>query len=515
MSAVLVTESQVLIGITGVFYILTLLIYFHRRNKFPIAQRFPYFVIAELVLLGCTGLINLLVVALPDAVSTISNCQVYMGVIVVGEAVAIPAMSFRLMLIFTKDLATKIMCENDEFFRGSVTGARNAYPVKDYAAASPIFRFLKCTLSSVLGRVPAHQFVAVLVAPVGIICVIDCFMVLGRPFNPDLGTFHMTCHEQIIQLSVELQGVMFVYIGILSSFAIMSIWNLNDNFSMGKELRALIVLIIILVAMLLSLIDGNAFETLSIQSRLWQFTFGSLVIPIVFMIQLVFPIVLSIRHAKAQQDFRQRLNRMEEPSTTAHMDEDTCTSALDIHETFTGEERLRILESVIENEQGRHLLMNFLEAEFAVENLFFIESCHQFEKECALISQKSGDKMVQKVFDQVKMIKETFLDESAPNAVNLPDRIRRPLLKTLGQILSPQQKLSSLVIDPKLFEDAVREIKLLLVRESFSRFRMSAQYAQYLQQKELSMKSKTTGNTLFRIPSPTQLVSSWTNRKLE
>jgi hypothetical protein len=99
------TKARVIIALTIIGYIIFLTAYLKRRNLFPISQRYPYLVFTEAIILVVIALMNLLVVAFNDD-EVLTNCQVYMGIVGIGDFTSISAMTYRMTIVVFKHIAS-------------------------------------------------------------------------------------------------------------------------------------------------------------------------------------------------------------------------------------------------------------------------------------------------------------------------------------------------------------------------------------------------------------------------
>jgi hypothetical protein len=120
------------------------------------------------------------------------------------------------------------------------------------------------------------------------------------------------------------------------------------------------------------------------------------------------------------------------------------------------------------NPEGRRLLMQFLESEFSVENLLFLEVCDNFEKAVSV----GSDDSLKKARELAQIIQENFILTSAPSSINLHHAVRETLLLKMEAL-----KRKSSVVDQEMFKPAKDSIIRMLTHDSFSRFRMTKEYS--------------------------------------
>eukprot|EP00475_Leptophrys_vorax_P031748 TRINITY_DN48274_c0_g3_i1.p1 TRINITY_DN48274_c0_g3~~TRINITY_DN48274_c0_g3_i1.p1 ORF type:complete len:269 (+),score=60.45 TRINITY_DN48274_c0_g3_i1:123-809(+) len=121
------------------------------------------------------------------------------------------------------------------------------------------------------------------------------------------------------------------------------------------------------------------------------------------------------------------------------------------------------LEAIIADQRLRTILLEFLESEFAVENLFFIEVCDHFKASC---SQSSREELLK----QLDMIRSTFVVDSSSHVVNLSHRTRASVLERIGRLFRADDETTT--VDPELLDTAREEVFNLLLTDNFKRFRI-------------------------------------------
>jgi hypothetical protein len=137
-----------------------------------------------------------------------------------------------------------------------------------------------------------------------------------------------------------------------------------------------------------------------------------------------------------------------------------------------------MLQIIISNTETRNHFLQFLESEFAVENLFFHEECLDFKRR--VMGKLPEVDIVKLAAD----ICDKYVSSSALHCVNLSFKTRQALLDDLKCVR----------IGSDTFEKARLEIFNLMARDSFLRFKRSKLYAGVLQETDLTQsQSEMTG----------------------
>jgi hypothetical protein len=249
---------------------------------------------------------------------------------------------------------------------------------------------------------------------------------------------------------------------------VFAIIRMSDNFSLGTELRWLIVVVFICVAVeASSFLNLELFNVLLIQSNAWFMLIMAIAVPINFMLKAFFPLYLSFQYQIKQQKAK--------PDSSTNVTQDE-------HKIRLADLKTSDLEKLLSDPQGRNLLLSFLETEFAVENLFFVESCDKFKKDLALLiatSDFSDRKRLEETLNYISKIKTTFILSTAVSSVNLSYRSREKVLSTIDEILESSENLVKLLLKPELFDNAREEIFQLLLKDSCSRFRLTKEFQMF------------------------------------
>jgi hypothetical protein len=119
------------------------------------------------------------------------------------------------------------------------------------------------------------------------------------------------------------------------------------------------------------------------------------------------------------------------------------------------------LEVIMSIPVTRNEYLRFLEAEFAVENLYFYEECLLFGREFQL----GVDKRLLAL--RVKVIHESFVLPSASTCVNISSRVRDRLIDVYERSSSE----SDFDFPEDLYSSAKKEILNVMSQDTFLRFK--------------------------------------------
>eukprot|EP00475_Leptophrys_vorax_P019986 TRINITY_DN27394_c0_g4_i1.p1 TRINITY_DN27394_c0_g4~~TRINITY_DN27394_c0_g4_i1.p1 ORF type:complete len:237 (+),score=54.77 TRINITY_DN27394_c0_g4_i1:96-713(+) len=86
---------------------------------------------------------------------------------------------------------------------------------------------------------------------------------------------------------------------------------------------------------------------------------------------------------------------------------------------------------VLEHFETRKLFLAFLESEFAVENVFFVEACDEFSGLCVRFHSTPTIALQREIMLLKESIYDTFIKENSPSCVNVSSQTRQNLLDLL------------------------------------------------------------------------------------
>jgi hypothetical protein len=467
---------QVLLGISIPFYLISFSLYSFRRNTFPIAQRKPELGIFELFLFGLIGIFEGIVSILEISNSNtfLTSCGWSAATFTCVFCFGMAMTSYRVCCVITKDFATKaLLLESDSL--GLNKNEQQKELFQKYSSNNPFFKMSYHFGGYLLKKTTIGVVSFVMILPAALIGVVNSIWMIARAAQTDkeIQSFSEECFHSAWRYAGRLIFAMFCYHFSTCILAIFTVIKMNDNFRIGTEFRMYLVLNLYICSVsMLAMWNIELFRVFVINDHIYHLLQVLVTFPMVYIIQCIFPLWLSFRN-----DALQKKNPNPNTSSEAAVQGEVKLSSLNSAQ----------LEHIIIDSEGRELLLKFLESEFAVENLFFVEACDKFKKDLSslLASDSVQEKKYGDSVEYIKKIKETFVSASAASSVNLSYRSREHLLATIDALLSNAgdevQIKSSLKLD--MFDKAREEIFRLLLKDSCSRFRLTQEFQQYARSK--------------------------------
>jgi hypothetical protein len=400
------------------------------------------------------------------------------NVFTVLEAISVSTIAFRITLICLKDIFTKVIMQDERLTRSLVN---TTLAQKDHAIGNPMVKLLIKVLTNLEKRLNTVQIALVFVFPGAILGLTDIGLIASNGYIPNALTTSEECQNAIRQGGF-FKSAFYFYYGFLALLAVFTLVQMKDNFSIGREIRGMLVLAIFMTVLSNFTLDFTLFSILLVQSRAWICVVGMFIIPSLMTIQLVFPLYLSKKHLKSLA--------LEKGRSNDSGNEDKISSP-----KSPKEELLLLLSSNV----GRNLFMEYLESEFSVENLFFVEAAEEFKT-----------KDIYKGFEQstsaALRIRDLFISTSSTHCVNISYNTRLTIMKKLQGVevliqqrmmrkrsldtvnsngssvpLVDSQRLQSLDLDlvADLFEVAREEIITMMSKDTFIRFKFTRPYKEF------------------------------------
>jgi hypothetical protein len=455
---------QIFVGLTSGLYVVTIVIYFLKRNRFPVAQRMPYLVLCEFALFAVAALENLLVGAFPDT-SFFPSCKVYLlgGAIFENSPMALA--SYRVMWICVKNLVTQKLV--DENRRVSVSERSNT-----------VSKGLRRVMFLMLRYIDARLIPFLLILPTVVLSVFEVYAIWIFE-EPNVSIFSEKCTAAVLSIITTLKLAAILPICVLGILAVIG---MKDHFGLAKEVRGLLVVLSIFMLLIAASKNKNVYVTVNPETRVFFFLTGGILLPAEFVIQGIYPIYLSILNDRKQTKLNVGListgrKLSSSASSASYGSGEKMASRITLNDkNRTVADNTQDLLEMIRDPTGRDMILMFLQKEMSVENLLFLEAVDKLRsqasgpEDCVLCSRK---KFVQEIVDQ-------FISNTAPNQVNLSQAVRAPLMKKLNEhakSLEADNQTHLLASDP--FEKAYMEILLMMTSDSFSRFRMTSEYENF------------------------------------
>jgi hypothetical protein len=488
-----------------ILYITSLSWYHHRRNHFPLKQRHPTVVILELLCSGGIGTVIVLSDLYPESHAA-SDCSTVMYSINAFVYFLMAIMVCRLLWIWHRDFVTKIGIKNQE----QILGFR---VIETDENAPKINTHLPLKVERFLVRHLAHLQLQKLFIAITVFLVlagIGDFIVVYRwtlVYEAAAVTAHSYACLPVLQASVSYKMVFFALVTCFIMCLSMSLLNLKDNFGIRREMISLISLMIGVVVFLACILITPVAEWLLIQTKLWGFMIGLVFMPGVYFSQAIRVIWLSYAAEKAKAIADTKHSQTSQDDQAANFGK---------RELQEADRILEKVKEVIADPIGKKMLREFMQTEFSIENLMFVEACTNYER----MFQKNDEDQIAAASKMAKSIFENFVKTDAPFTVNLPFGVQKELTAKLSKLNSledrdrgmltnvqavqvtiqpPQTQVLENNIDMRsvltieLFATAKDEIVRLIARDTFSRFKMSDGYAFYKETKKKSKAARMSG----------------------
>jgi hypothetical protein len=455
---------QVLLSITCLLFIGTWSVYFARRNKFPIKQRLSRIVLVEFILFAVAGIESILVAAFP-ANSFFANCKVFQISLTLFNHLPVLMLSYRICWVVIKDFATKTLVELEKKKFPSLVSVAVPQPEK-----TANLQCVEWMLARLLRIFSVSMLSGILLLPSAIIALVDIYNSFTLNYISGQLIWDPSCYtESFVPASRVKLGVLIPLL-ILIMIALSSISRIEENFGLKKEIWGMLGMTLILVVLTIS----NVFEQLTrfmmVETRIWFLICGIIGVPGEFLIQGVYPIVLSFWFERDESQYY-LAKRHKESSTQTHDKPLLQLVSMD-HVSMPPVEQL---ERAVGIPEARDLFLLFLRKEFSVENLVFYDECVQFRTKFVETKMTGSDK----AWQELGRIVTTFVELNGASSVNLSFNTRLQILKTYNGLASAQQqegdsRITS--IPGNILEDARDEILHLMAKDSFLRFRMTPEY---------------------------------------
>jgi hypothetical protein len=245
-----------------IYYVVSLGMYWIRRNTFPIKQRLPYLVLTETFLASCIGTQVLLGgVFDPNEDTIFTNCTTTVSILTILEGVVVTMMAFRITLICLKNLNTKLMVQKERLSYSALSQDQDHKSTFEQAW----FSVVVWVLSKAKQKLTSTQIALLAVLPGTIISIVDIGIVLGYGHVPGVRMASPEC-QSLMQKNGILKVALYVFFGMLAFFDFISILQMDDNFSLGQEIRVLLALAVIMILLMNVTVEYAIFDVLVIQT---------------------------------------------------------------------------------------------------------------------------------------------------------------------------------------------------------------------------------------------------------
>jgi hypothetical protein len=425
-------------------------LFFVRRHKFPIQQRRPFLVLLEASCQFASALLTLGQGAFPNDV-VFTDCMFYETVDSLSDHVMMAVTTWRLVNLALKDLSSKILIDkmSKKLDLDSNLARGNCWTKAGLKGLQFLTRYMTLEVINFL-----------LIAPIIIMGVATVASSSVIPIG--LSVYDQTCLD-LYTVPNLLEVSTLVYVIPTCVIAVAGFLLIDDNFALRSEIRAMI-------SLLLAMMGYNIFlSVVPTVQRTWTLVLSSFYMGFI-LVGLAFPLVLSFINEKGEKEITGRVTKIKEELTLSS----TMQMRYLNHESYSD------LEMCLANPEMRTRFWKFLEAEFAVENLAFYESCKLLED----MIKRSQD--TEKIISHAQFMRDEFIRASAACPINIPFPMRSEMLESLQK---PEEHFDEFV---KLFSPAKKEVLSLMVRDAFVRFQMSEEKRRSLTRSNHGVKLLST-----------------------
>jgi hypothetical protein len=441
-----------LLVILDLFIFVSVYAYVSRIDQFPISKRLPLVVLVELfgaliisntaILSGSFGATN----------AILGNCRANTITLSLGGNLVFISVTARFGWFIMKDFVTQhlIRLRDEDLSR------------RDTNCLS---KLVNIVLKTLLSRMNIFQTVSIFLLPYVLNCffqVVSISMSAG-PLNSNLYTSN--CVAILKKDPSAASGILgLAYLMATAVVISTSLLSIQDSMNMGTELKAMIVNGILTLAS-----SSIWFLPLSLETRI--LTYGIMIngieIPAFVVINVWYPVWLTFSTKQ----------KLEETNTATGF----FTPLLNI--SLEDLNLSNQLEIMIADPETRKDYLVFLEAEFAVENLYFYEECLHYEREVDMFLETNL------LIQRVQVIHDVFISPSAPTSVNISSQVRNELV----EFLKRSKEYSEGIPPRDLFFKAKKEILHVMSRDTFLRFKQTAPYKRFaeISRTELSKLAST------------------------
>eukprot|EP00475_Leptophrys_vorax_P033286 TRINITY_DN5211_c0_g1_i1.p1 TRINITY_DN5211_c0_g1~~TRINITY_DN5211_c0_g1_i1.p1 ORF type:complete len:493 (-),score=103.74 TRINITY_DN5211_c0_g1_i1:25-1443(-) len=395
-------------------------IFWLRRKKFPIAQRLPQMVMAELLCLLSLSCLTFSPSLFPQ-VTLFQNCLFVLLTINFLAQLLTMSMLIRMGWLLLRDFSTKELLRKSR--EKSLANLSNYSCRCEGIVTSFIFRLLKFLTRYF--TIPQIIFLFTFPLALSGIALLANISVMS-PVDASVKDY-VRCN---IMAVIQVELLQFCYVVVMFFFAAFGVININDNFKYGTEVRALLI-VQVFVAVFFAVALGIQYDS-------WAAEGFDVMYIMLTLISASYPIILSMIHELKKK------KALSVPFFDINADLRFC----------------------LQTPELRQLFLHFLESEFSVENLLFYESCVKLEN---FIRCKADPEQISA---HVQFMKETFISSSALSSVNIAHAARKQILDVIDDEKKHFAEEGYSDDFPAIFARAKDEVFTLMCRDSFTRFRL-------------------------------------------
>eukprot|EP00475_Leptophrys_vorax_P039726 TRINITY_DN7222_c0_g2_i1.p1 TRINITY_DN7222_c0_g2~~TRINITY_DN7222_c0_g2_i1.p1 ORF type:complete len:451 (-),score=80.16 TRINITY_DN7222_c0_g2_i1:17-1369(-) len=438
-----VVVQLVLLAAINVFSVTSIISYFSRRKQFPIAQRIPLLVVWESCLM--LVLTNMFMLGATFPTIVFYNCGILMHTLPF-EMASINIMIFRIGHLLAKDFYTKIMISNQRHFT-SVGEKTDLQVRKSTYSNFTCVEQIWCKLLNSFG-IPRTVFLICL--PTYVFQVYHLIFISSVLSSvSDILFDNPKCFYLMAAQNATNEAALYAYRGVLGVLVGLGILRMNDNFKIGREFRLLLLACGFAACLFLPMLSASIYVG---YTKVWFIGIGFVILPLIICLQTTLPVYYSFQKPERSGDLKKQQHSSGKPPEK------------DRPAVQSPQMRMQELLHVIGNKELRDLFLQFLESEFSVENLLFIEACSTLEY--GLNSNKSLEFAKQGALE----IYDKFIHVNSPSCINIPHQCRADLDVKFADLDHH--------CDVELFQDAKESVLKMLAFDSFSRFKSTKNYLQ-------------------------------------
>jgi hypothetical protein len=471
------------------YYGVCIALYILRRDTFPIKQQSPWFSLLGLACAAAIGTVVVVSDAYPHSTS-FSSCTAVMEALipfVYGVQIVIVTCLFW---IGRRYFASNVSLRNQkEIFGFQVLGQRDAI-VESWGGKA--LMIIEDLFLHSLTRVNPSTFNLTICAVFVIFGIVDLSLLIHYAAQlPDNVLVHtIDCYPLIFVTSL-VKFLSFLVSSSVVLLLFLALVKLNDNLGVGAAFRILLGIMSAVMISIAALIYEPVAIEFMINTKLYGFFLGLILMPASFTVRGYYYIWLSYQNEKKSQ--KKKKNRIAVHSAANSVD----SEGNGLSSFQDGE---RAFQEVLMDLGGKMLLQNFMQNEFSVENLMFIEACSTYE--ACFQPPGNGASAAKLGVSRV----DNFIRDSGAFSVNIAYNMRMDILNQVGAQKAPRksnavevgpklsvnQRNSQIAISlegkeslfhPELFDEAKKEIKHLILKDTFTRFKISEEYRKWSGQK--------------------------------
>jgi hypothetical protein len=407
-------------------------LFFAWRNKFPVSKRTPNVVLLQIFLVGFIGVYFLAFPAFSPTDAQIS-CFWYNYVFILmfyGVALLIV---LRVVVLWNLDFQTRLVAQFHNWSESSL---------EDFlvnASKLDRFRFWCFRKRNLFFRIPVFCLIAIAIWSEAAIWMFGLFQKLPNPYAIVRGT------PECIKVTTPIYtigAVRLLVLGVLLAFMFHRILRIKENFGLVNEMKSILfvllgILIYVAICIAVPSVIGTTFHFVVLGCLLEGTWLSTTIVPVLV--------------------WTYKFNNSHRGSTFASKPSSEGHSAVSIDKIKHKPSSKSMLRKILESPEGHELFRQYLEREFALENLLFWDAVQDIKK--------SPDAVKISVYSQ--LVAKFILADSIL-CINISSQTRQNIMSALNRSLETSAIDPSL---PKHLLEAQEEIIKMLTMDSFLRFK--------------------------------------------